>query len=120
MWRLARLAAAGALVVFNGGKRRRRGTKTVMFLNVRGLLDMCAEAVRGRLEAVKRKFSKAKSECVRVRLTHNRTRQDKGEESGSEWAGPAQESAWEARQALNLLYQAAPSVFERRRREGLA
>lgn len=69
-WRIGRLVAAGVVIVFNGGKRRAPGTKTVFFLNVQGVLAMCAEAVRGRLEAVKRMFRKAKSECVRVLRTH--------------------------------------------------
>lgn len=65
---IRRLEAAGAVV--------RLGP--AIMVNVRSVLAWCADAVRGRVETLKRLYAKRNSERVTRRVTHRRQQDDEG------------------------------------------
>lgn len=65
---IRRLEAAGALV--------RLGP--ALMVNARSVLKWCADAVRGRVETLKRLYAQRKSRCVTTRPTHRRQEAEEG------------------------------------------
>lgn len=66
---VCRLEAAGAVIRVGGA----------IMLNVRGLLKWASDAVRGRLDAVRRCFVKKNARSVNARMTHRVKERETGE-----------------------------------------